>query len=140
MTIQTFADMAGAQNSPATLQSANKGGKPSAGEARKAEIRKAAVQFQSIFVEMMLKSMRDTVHQDKLTGGGHGEEVYGSLLDREYAAAISRRGNIGLAEMVERQLLAQGKGSEKTNIRDGAGISSDGQTIKTNKIEGSHEN
>jgi Rod binding domain-containing protein len=75
-----------------------------------------------------------------LTGGGHGEEVYGSLLDREYAAAISRRGNIGLAEMVERQLLAQGKGSEKTNIRDGAGISSDGQTIKRNKIEGSHEN
>jgi flagellar protein FlgJ len=132
--------MAGAQNSPAALQIANKGGKPSAGEARKAEIRKAAVQFQSIFVEMMLKSMRETVNQDKLTGGGHGEEVYGSLLDREYAAAISRRGNIGLAEMVERQLLAQEKGSEKTNIRDGAGISSNGQTIKRNKIEGSHEN
>jgi hypothetical protein len=44
--------------------------------------------------------------------------------------------------MVERQLLAQEKGSEKTNIRDrdGVGITSDGQTIKRNKIEGSHEN
>ena len=139
MTIQTFADMAGSENSLASLQSAIKSGKPSAGETRKAEIRKAAVQFQSIFVEMMLKSMRETVSKDKLTGGGHGEEVYGSLLDREYAAAVSRRGNIGLAEMIERQLLAQENGSEK-NIRDGAWISSDGQTNKRNKIEGSHEN
>lgn len=139
MTIQTFADMAGSENSLASLQSAIKSGKPSVGEARKAEIRKAAVQFQSIFVEMMLKSMRETVSKDKLTGGGHGEEVYGSLLDREYAAAVSRRGNIGLAEMIERQLLDQEKGSGK-DIRDGAGISSDGQTNKRNKIEGSHEN
>jgi len=139
MTIQTFAEMAGSQDIPASLQSVNKGGKPSAGEARKAEIRKAAVQFQSIFVEMMLKSMRDTVHQDKLTGGGHGEEVYGSLLDREYAAAVSRRGGFGLAEMIEKQMLAQEKGSGK-NIKDGAGISSHGQNNKGNKIEGSHEN
>jgi flagellar protein FlgJ len=58
---------------------------------------------------MMLKSMRETVKQDKLTGGGHGEEVYSSLLDREYAIAISRRGNLGLAEMIEKQLLDREK-------------------------------
>ena len=139
MTIQTFADKAGVDNSPASLLSANRGGKLSADEAKKAEIRKAAGQFQAIFVEMMLKSMRETVQKDKLTGGGHGEEVYGSLLDREYAAAVSRRGGFGLAEIIERQLLAQEGGSDKV-IKGSVGIPNDEKTTKTSKIEVSHEN
>jgi len=108
-----------------------KGGKEIDGAARKAEIRKVATEFQSLFVEMMLKSMRETVGQDKLTGGGHGEEVYNSLLDREYADAISRQGNLGLADMIEKQLLeretrnTKAINSQKTDERD---------------IEATHEN
>jgi flagellar protein FlgJ len=120
---------------PELLQSLKKGGKQYPGEARKAEIRKVAVEFQSLFVEMMLKSMRETVNKDTLTGGGHGDEVYGSMLDREYATAISRRGNIGLAEMIEQQMLAQEFGNEKA-IKGAHGT---GKTDKSN-IEASHEN
>jgi Rod binding domain-containing protein len=110
-------------------------GKQPVSEARKTQIRNAAVEFQAIFVEMMLKSMRDTTNQDKLTGGGHGEEVYGSLLDREYATAISRRGNMGLADMIEQQLLAQENGGEKKlNNSNTTGITDKGN------IEASHEN
>jgi len=110
-------------------------GKKTVSEARKAEIRKASVEFQAIFVEMMLKSMRDTTNQDKLTGGGHGEEVYGSLLDREYASAISRRGNMGLAEMMEQQMLAQETGGGKS-------VNNSQATGRTDigNIEASHEN
>ena len=108
-----------------------KGGKEVEGAARKAEIRKVAKEFQSLFVEMMLKSMRETVKQDKLTGGGHGEEVYNSLLDQEYANAISRRGNLGIAEMIEKQLLDRENGNAKS-------ITS--QKTDEKNIEATHEN
>lgn len=116
----------GNESHPSVLKRANK---PLDG-ARKAEIHRVSVEFQSLFVEMMLKSMRETAQQDKLTGGGHGEEVYGSLLDREYAISMSRRGNLGLAEMVEKQLLSQ-----ESDI----GCKGSGKTFN-NKIEASHEN
>ncbi len=126
-------------NMHAQPQTAMKSAARPAGDAKKAAIHKAAVEFQSLFVEMMLKSMRDTVGQDKLTGGGHGEEVYNSFLDREYASAISRRGGLGLAEMIEKQLLAQESGEGKVS-RGGVGISKDEQTAKKDKIEVYHEN
>jgi peptidoglycan hydrolase FlgJ len=135
MTAIPLTAISGTDNNPELLQSLKKGGKQYAGEARKAEIRKVAVEFQSLFVEMMLKSMRETVNKDTLTGGGHGDEVYGSMLDREYATAISRRGNIGLAEMIEQQMLAQEFGNEKA-IKGAHGT---GKTDKSN-IEASHEN
>lgn len=81
-----------------------------AGKARKAgagenpAAGKVAREFEAMFVGMMLKSMRETVGKDKLTGGGHGEEVYRSMLDQEYAKALTEHGGIGLTAMLERQL------------------------------------
>ena len=134
MTAISVTNLSGSENSLETPLTAVKGVKHPVGAARKAEIRKVAIEFQSIFVEMMLKSMRETAKQDKLTGGGHGEEVYGSLLDREYAQAISRRGNLGLAEMVEKQLISQETGGKMAI----GGIGND--KSDRNKIEASHEN
>lgn len=80
-------------------------GKEPLSEARRKELKKISQDFESLFVGMMLKSMRATVHEDKLTGGGRAEETFRSLLDQEYAAAASRRGGIGIASMVEKELL-----------------------------------
>lgn len=77
--------------------------------------KKVAREFEAMFVGMMLKSMRETVGKDKLTGGGHGEEVYQPLLDQEYAKAASERGGIGLARMIEKQLVRQDKKIEPEN-------------------------
>lgn len=139
MTIQSITNSTIPEKDTNSLKSLMKSGMQAGGEAKKAAIRKAAVEVQSIFVEMMLKSMRDTVGKDTLTGGGHGEEVYSSLLDREYASAVSRRGGFGLAEMIEQQLLAQGGGSANV-IKGSVGISSDEKTTKNSKIEVSNEN
>lgn len=73
-------------------------------EGEPAAAKKVAREFEAMFVGMMLKSMRATVGKDKLTGGGHGEETFRSLLDQEYAAAASRGGGIGLAKMIEKEL------------------------------------
>lgn len=54
---------------------------------------------------MMLKSMRSTVGEDKLTGGGRGEDTFRSLLDQQYADAAVKSGGIGLARMIEKELV-----------------------------------
>lgn len=96
---------------------------------------KVAKEFESLFVGMMLKSMRETAGKDKLTGGGHGEDIYRSLLDQEYAKAISERGGVGLAAMLERQLI----GPVTTgNLERGSG--NHDKTVTTAKIEVNHEN
>jgi len=69
-----------------------------------AAVKKVASEFEAMFVSMMLKSMRETVGKDTLTGGGRGEETFRSLLDQEYAAAAVRGGGIGLAQTLEREL------------------------------------
>ncbi|BDV44440.1 flagellar rod-binding protein FlgJ [Geotalea uraniireducens] len=71
-------------------------------------VKKVAQEFESIFIGMMLKSMRETVGKDPLTGGGHGEEVYRSLLDQEYANNIAKSGGLGLAPLIEQQMLRDG--------------------------------
>jgi flagellar protein FlgJ len=76
-------------------------------EKQRIQARKVSQDFEGLFVGMMLKSMRSTVTEDKLTGGGHGEEVYRSLLDQEYAAAAVKRGGMGLAKQVEKEIVRQ---------------------------------
>ncbi|MBJ6801201.1 rod-binding protein [Geomonas propionica] len=76
----------------------------SAREQNPEQIKKVAREFEAMFVSMMLKSMRDTVGKDTLTGGGKGEETFRSLLDQEYANAAVQGGGIGLAQTIEREL------------------------------------
>lgn len=75
-----------------------------------AQVKKVAQQFEAMFLGMMLKSMRETVKEDKLTGGGHGEETFRSLLDQEYAQAAVQSGGIGLAAFIEKE-LSRGSGN-----------------------------
>ncbi|HIJ80672.1 MAG TPA: flagellar biosynthesis protein FlgJ [Desulfuromonadales bacterium] len=77
-------------------------------EKQRAEAKKVSQDFEALFVGMMMKSMRSTVGKDKLTGGGHGEEVYRSLLDQEYANASVKRGaGLGLAKIIEKDIIRQ---------------------------------
>lgn len=77
------------------------------GEKQRIQAKKISQDFEGIFVGMMMKSMRSTVPQDKLTGGGHGEDAFRSLLDQEYANAAVKRGGIGLAKQIEKEILKQ---------------------------------
>jgi len=80
-------------------------------DARRNELKKISQDFESLFVGMMLKSMRATVPENKLTGGGRAEETFRSMLDQEYATAAARRGGIGIASMVEKELLRRYEGT-----------------------------
>ena len=109
------------------------GRNPAAREAVAAK--KVAKEFETMFVGMMLKSMRETVGKDKLTNGGHGEEVYRSLLDQEYAKSLTEHGGVGLSAMLERQL-----GKPTPGGTGNQGINNYGTTNQCNKIEVTYEN
>ena len=69
-------------------------------------LKKAAKQFESVFLHMWLKSMREAN-----AGFGEGSylnspamESHQQMLDGEMAVSLSNSGGIGLAEVIERQL------------------------------------
>lgn len=79
-----------------------------AGAAPEKAIRDAARQFETLFVNMLLKSMREAAPQD---GPLDSEQtrMYTGMLDQQLAQAMSARG-IGLADVMVRQ-LSKGSGT-----------------------------
>jgi flagellar protein FlgJ len=88
-------------------RTALEGGSGLTGKQRQ-QAKKVSQDFEALFVGMMMKSMRQTVGENKLTGGGHGEEVFRSMLDQEYAAAsVKRGGGLGIAKIIEKDIIRQ---------------------------------
>jgi len=75
-----------------------------AGQAPDKAIAKVARQFEAVYVQMMLKSMRDTVPEGGLLGDS-STRMYQDMLDGQLAVSLSEKGDgIGLAKVIERQL------------------------------------
>jgi flagellar protein FlgJ len=90
------------------LQRAASYGSEGLTEKQRQQAKKVSQDFEALFVGMMMKSMRATVGKDTLTGGGHGDEVYRSMLDQEYAtASVKRGGGIGIAKIIEKDIIRQ---------------------------------
>ncbi|RDH84706.1 MAG: flagellar assembly peptidoglycan hydrolase FlgJ [endosymbiont of Galathealinum brachiosum] len=66
-------------------------------------IKEVAKQFESLFVQMMLKSMRETVPENELFGS-KSEKTYQDMYDKQLSMQISNGKGIGLADVIERQL------------------------------------
>jgi len=63
----------------------------------------AAKQFESVFVQMMLKAMRDTVPEGGLFESEQSD-FYEGMFDQQISLNIANGKGIGLAEVIERQL------------------------------------
>ncbi|SLN77138.1 rod-binding protein [Oceanibacterium hippocampi] len=66
----------------------------------------AAKDFEAVFLTEMLKSMWAGIETDGPFGGGHGEEMFRSLLTEEYSKTLSRAGGLGISDAVHREILA----------------------------------
>ena len=72
----------------------------------KTEIRKVAEDFEATFLSQMLNHMFKNVGDaDGMFGGGHGEEVWKGQYIETLGQSLARNGGIGVADVVERQLL-----------------------------------
>jgi flagellar protein FlgJ len=61
--------------------------------------------FEAVFLEIVLKSMRNSIDKSGLVDGGNAEDIYSSMLDGEYAKTMAQTGSGGLSEAIEQQLL-----------------------------------
>lgn len=62
-------------------------------------------QFEQMFLSQMLAPMFEGVSSNGPFGGGKGEEMFRSFQVDAYAQAMSRRGGIGIAQQVAREIL-----------------------------------
>ena len=69
-------------------------------------IREVARTFESLFLNEIMKNMRKTLPEDGLLNGGFANNVFNSMLDQEYSSIAARSGQVGLAEVIARQLGA----------------------------------
>jgi peptidoglycan hydrolase FlgJ len=70
------------------------------------KIKEVASDFESVLLNNMLEEMFAGVGEDDSFGNSEGAATWRSLQTEEFGRAISRAGGIGLAEHVERQLIA----------------------------------
>ena len=70
-----------------------------------------AAQFESIFLQQMLKSMRDATVKSGLFESSQ-METYQSMADQQLAVQLSEQGGIGLARMMVEQMQTRGYVSE----------------------------
>lgn len=78
----------------------------------KTAVREAAEEFEAVFLNTMLQNMFTGLEGGGTWGSGHGADAWQSLLIDEYARSISQSGGIGLADSVERELLALQEGAQ----------------------------
>mgnify|MGYP006139768429 CR=1 FL=1 len=73
---------------------------------KKAALKEAAQQFESIFMQMLLKSMRkaEEVLESDSPFNSQSTKFYRDMHDQQMAVDMSAKGTLGLAELIERQL------------------------------------
>ncbi|TCK18863.1 flagellar protein FlgJ [Thiogranum longum] len=72
-------------------------------------LRKVAEQFEALFLQMMLKSMRDASLGDGMLDNEH-TKTYQAMFDKQISIEMSQGQGIGLADMMVEQLRKQGDG------------------------------
>lgn len=69
-------------------------------------LKQAAKQFEAIFLNMMLKQMRESSFGDPIFDSSAGDS-YRTMLDQQLALNLSERGSLGIAKLIENQLSSQ---------------------------------
>ncbi|MBL1294218.1 MAG: flagellar assembly peptidoglycan hydrolase FlgJ [Thiotrichales bacterium] len=73
-----------------------------------ATLREVAQQFESLFLHMMLKSMRSAVSESDLMSSKQ-TGFYQEMLDQQLSTELPKQGGIGLADIIVQQLGGQGQ-------------------------------
>lgn len=78
-----------------------------------ASARKAAEEFESVFLTTFLEGMFAGIKTDGPFGGGNSEKTYRSMMLGEYAREIAGNGGLGIADHVYREILAIQESSQQ---------------------------
>jgi Rod binding domain-containing protein len=74
-------------------------------KSKEARARDIAEQYEAFFIYQLLENMSAGLKTDGPFGGGQAEATWRSQLNDEYSKVISKRGGIGLADVLQREIL-----------------------------------
>jgi flagellar protein FlgJ len=66
-------------------------------------LKEVARQFETLFLDMILKSMRSATASDSVFDS-EATQMFTGLLDHEYSRKLADKGGLGLADLLVRQL------------------------------------
>ena len=69
----------------------------------KAATRETAQQFEAMFLQMMMKSMRDATPKSDLVESA-GKDTFEAMFDKEVSVAMAKRNSLGLADMLVKHM------------------------------------
>jgi len=91
---------------------------------QRAEVKKLSEDFESLFLNLVMKSMRQTVDKSDLMNGGNAEDVFQDMLDTEYAKQMAGQRMTGLADSIEDFML------RSQGVSDSVGLQKTAETAK----------
>lgn len=68
------------------------------------ELKAAAEQFESLFIQQLLTQMRKTVPKSDLFGNRNAENLFESMYDEQLSIEMARAGGMGLAAVIYQQM------------------------------------
>ncbi len=71
------------------------------------DIRQAGDGLEQMYLDVMMRAMRDTLGEDPTGLDSPATKIYQSMLDSEITAAAARKGGFGLSEQIIEHLMAQ---------------------------------
>jgi len=113
-------------NKPGAPLGVGKQAPPTAANQQKdPELWKASKQFEAIFLQQMMSEMRSTVKKSDFMPHGYAEDVHASMMDEAIAQASTKRGSLGIANAIYRQLEASSHPQGIPNPADKLNMASD---------------
>ena len=70
-------------------------------------LEEVASQFEALFIQQMMKSMRDAIPQGDLMGSEH-VDTYQAMADQQMSLNLAEEGGIGLAGLLVEQMQTKG--------------------------------
>jgi flagellar protein FlgJ len=96
------------ENAASSLKSGGAAGQGNSAET--AKVREVSQQFESIFLGYLMKTLRSGGPRSGFLGDSQAEKIFTEMRDEELAKGMAKAGGIGLAKLLEQQLLQSLKG------------------------------
>jgi len=74
---------------------------------QKEEIKQGCLQFETIILNLMTKTMRETTQSSDLFDEGMGEDIYFSMFDQSVCDEWIKNKNLGIANILFKQLTGE---------------------------------
>jgi len=81
-------------------------------------LKSACKNFEAIFVNILLKNMRNTVVEGGLIEKSHAREIFEGMLDEKIAEEVSKGQGIGIAKLMYEQLSKSMNSKEENDIKE----------------------